>query len=264
VFEGNPGKPMSMKQVLPVAIVLFILLAIAVGISLYLFLPLSIDPQWDESTPRVVLIWDYIGEVDHNYIPDVQVRGDGRIIWVEHASDGSRRVLEGYLSEVEMTQILSQLASTGFFSRYRRFRGWDIKFGTILSVNLADGHYGAVVDPIDPRSEDSSKLVLDWVDFLKSGAGCPEVDLAPATGTLLAYPVEAVGFSGESEARYEWPDDRFGYALEEVYNKEPHSERRIEGEELALAWEIVNSPAPLVESRDQVYWIAVVVPNVSF
>src|SRR5688500_299185 len=54
--------------------------------------------------------------VYQNYIPDVQIWGDGRMIWTQNGSaTNQRRVLEAYLSPNEMTQLLQRAVDDGFF-----------------------------------------------------------------------------------------------------------------------------------------------------
>jgi len=250
------------KRILTV-IVALVLITVVTAI-LYLFLPLRVETEWDTSPDtRVIKVRDYFGESDYNDIPDAQVWGDGRIIWVERRADGERRVLEGYLSDKEMLLLITQLIDAGFFKGYRRFPSWNIEFGRWLNVNLANDYYEVLVIPLDPRLKYDNEIVLDLVDFLKSGAGTTGVDFTPTVGRLIVYPVEDTSLPADAKAEYHWPDDEFGYGLEAVYTNKPHNERLITGEELSFAWGIVNSPTPLVESRGKVYWIAVVVPNVS-
>jgi hypothetical protein len=248
-----------MKRVLGVTIGL-VALAMLAG-ALYLFIPPKVEAEWDTSPDTRVIVVGYLGEVDYNYIPDAQVWGDGHIIWVEHDTHDNRQVLEGYLSKGEMTKLINQLIDAGFFRGCRRFNWRFPGFGEYVGVSLSNVHHQVVIDPI---SEYDNKQVLELVDLLKSGAGAKGTAFVPTAGTLLAYPLETTDFPQDAEASYQWPDDEFGYGLEEVYTNKPHNERRITGEELKFAWRIVNSPAPLVQSRGGVYWIAVVIPGVSF
>ena len=76
---------------------------------------------------------------DRYYIPEVQIWGDGRIIWV--TKEGQRRqVLEGQLTTEEMEVLLRRFVDAGFF-------GWEDEYytpggyslpRTCLQVNLAD------------------------------------------------------------------------------------------------------------------------------
>ena len=245
------------KRVLVVTIGL-IMFAILSG-ALYLLVPPRIEAEWDTSSDTRVIVVGYLGEVDYNYIPDSQLWGDGHIIWVEYDNHDNRQVLEDYLPKEEIAKLINQLIEADFFRGYRRFNWGFLGFGKYVGVSLSNVHHQVVVAP----SEYDNEQVLELVDFLKSGAGVEGTAFVPTVGTLLAYPLKTTGFPQDAEASYQWPDDEFGYALEEVYANKPHNERQIAGEELEFAWEIVNSPAPLVESIGKVYWIAVVIPGVS-
>lgn len=80
-----------MKRVFAGAFV-FILIAILGG-WLYFYFPPKPEPIWDTSSEARIIVVGYMGEIDSNYIHDVQVWGDGHIIWVEHELGGGRRVL---------------------------------------------------------------------------------------------------------------------------------------------------------------------------
>jgi hypothetical protein len=247
-----------MRRVLIIVCAVILLLVIA-GL-LYVFLPPRLRAEWDTSPEVSIIKVGYVGEVDYNYIPAAQVWGDGHIIWVEYDSKGNRRVLEGSLSKDELAQLIDKLIDADFFKGYRRF-DWRLLSGEYLSLRLSNVWHQVAIDPTGGYS---NSAVLDLVEFLKSGAGTTGTDLIPVQGILHAYPLEQVSLPNDLEASYQWPDERFGYGLESVYLKKPHNEIPIAGEELAFAWEVVNSPSPLVESEGEVYWIGVVIPYVSF
>src|SRR6185295_2367504 len=51
-----------------------------------------------------------------NYIPDVQIWGDGRMVWTQSSSTGNqRRVLEAHLTPEQMTGVLQRAVNDGFF-----------------------------------------------------------------------------------------------------------------------------------------------------
>lgn len=247
-----------MKRALGIVIGLVVLVILA-G-ALYLFVPPKIKAEWDTSPDTRIIVVGYLGEVDYNYIPDVQVWGDGHITWVEHDANKNRQVLESYLSEDEITKLINQLIDASFFKGYRRLNWRFIGFGEYLGINLSDVHHQVI---ITPHPEHDNEQILELVSFLKSGAGAEGTAFVPKVGTLLAYPLKTTDFPQDEEASHQWLDDEFGYGLEEVYANEPHNEKLVAGKELEFAWKIVNSPSPLVESRGKVYWIAVVIPKVS-
>jgi hypothetical protein len=240
-------------------------LLLTAGCLLYLFFPLSPTATWDTSPDKKIIEMGFAGEVDYNHISDVQIWGDGYIVWVKYDVSGKRQVREGYLSKEEMTRLINQLIEAGFFGGYRRFNRFnlDVQWGNFLEVNLSNIDH---LVTIDPRSGYNNQQVLGLVDFLRNGAGVTGTEFIPKNGTLLVYPIEELDkkeYPQNSKADYEWPDEEFGYSLETIYRNKPRNEREITGKELDFAWEIVNKPKPLVESKGKIYWIAVIVPKIS-
>ena len=185
-------------------------------------------------------------EVDYNYIPDVQIWGDGYIVWVEHLSDGSRKVFEGYLSQQEMTTLVQKLIGLDFFKRSRKSKDYA---GTYITVSLIDAFHSEWLDP-------DNKQLYDIAIYLQSGAETTGKELIPTVGTLFVIPIE----NDTTKANYYWPDDKFGYSLDTLIDKSDGKE--ISGDELKFAWEVINSPLSIIESNGKVYWVAVVLPIV--
>lgn len=233
------------------SIIIFFLIGVSIFIyRAYFWLPVE---KWNES-PNKVIVWSDPGcmHIDINYIPTVQVWGDGRIIWIEHNSEGRRIVWEGHITHTEMTQIVNGLINMGFF----RFGFGNEKYcvGEFLTVELSSVLSRHRVNP------ENMKL-SEMYSFLKTGAGVISKEFMPETGLLYAYPIEDVGLPADTETEYHWPDDKFGYNLEEVHTQ--NNGENITGEELQFAWEVVNSKISVVKSNDKMYWIAVEVPGVS-
>jgi hypothetical protein len=243
-----------MKRILT-TLTAFIFL-IASTILLFLLLPPKPKADWDFSSEARIITVGYRGEVDYNYIPDVQVWGDGHIVWVIHDPNGNRRVLEGYLSQEKMKDLINQFIDADFFEGYRRF-DWDTDFGQYISINLSNISHEIT------EADDINNSIDRLVGFLKSGAGVKGTNLIPTNGKLIVYKYREVELPDDIEVKYKWPDDKFEYGLESIHSKKPHNEIQISGEELEFAWEIVNTSSPLVESNGEVYWIAVVIPKVS-
>ena len=235
-----------------------IILLLIASCLIYLSFPPRLETKWNRSLDEKIVVLGFTGEVDYNYIPDVQIWGDGHIIWVQHRFDGSRRVLEGYLSEREITNILMSIIDAGFFDEYSRF-DWDVNAGHYLGVGLSNLYYR---DTIDSFGGDDNQRILDLVNFLKDGAGVSGDLFLPEKATLLVFPIEETEYHNDTKANYKWPTENFGYGLEAVYKNRQHGEIFITGEELEFAWEIVNSPKPLVVSDGKIYWIAVRIPQI--
>ncbi len=220
--------------------------------------PQAIQVRWDTS-PTALVVRYYTGPaigITYNpnyYIPEIQVWGDGRIIWVEgHAP---RRVLTGRLTTDQMKSLLQRIADAGFF-------GWADKYGIggsthapgHLSVSLMSQSKEVVAyDPTAPRA------YFELTGFLQGGAGATGSDFIPTRGYLTAQcwpPVKGTTPSAQ------WPDATAGFTLDQV-----GIGRYIEGETLSFAWQTVNQlpTSPVyVKSNDQTCVIMVQIPGVSF
>ena len=215
----------------------------------YLWSP---SPEWVKSPQnRIITIGEVWTEVDYNYIPDVQIWGDGYIVWVEHLSDGNRKVFEGYLSQQETTSLIQKLIGLDFFKRNRKSKDYA---GTFITVSLIGASRSEWLDP-------DNKQLYDFATYLKMGAGTTGKELIPTVGTFFAIPIEKTWLPSNTKANYYWPDDKFGYSLDTLASQSDGN--NIFGDELKFAWEVVNSPIAAVESNGKVYWVAVKLPKVS-
>ena len=200
---------------------------------------------------QVITIGETMTEVDYNYIPDVQIWGDGYIVWVEHSSDGNRNVLESHLSPQEMTSLIKKIIGLDFFKICRTGKDYS---GTHITVRLNCCSRSEWLDP-------ENKQLYDFAVYLKKGAGTTGTKLVPTVGTFFAIPIEKTWLPANTKANYIWPDDKYGYSLDTLLGKSDGIE--IIEDELEFAWEVINSPMPTVESKGKVYWIAVMLPKVS-
>jgi len=217
------------------------------------------DVRWNPSPTAVVIRYyspyttaGLAGAFDRRYyIPEVQVWGDGRIMWTMHEG-ARRRVLEGQLTIKRMEALLQRILDAGFLD-------WVDEYQTLggnsyppmhLSVSLA----GRSKEVSDHGGAPDGYYEL--VGFLTGGAGATGHDYVPARGYLSAMP-------GPIEADAPpWPDGTAGITLDEVGEG-----RYIDGESLAFAWQLMNENprGPVyVRSRGQVYSIMVQIPGVSY
>ncbi|MDY7041160.1 MAG: hypothetical protein SVX38_09890 [Chloroflexota bacterium] len=221
--------------------------------------PTATAVQWDIS-PTALVIRSYTGPAigvtyDPNYyVPEAQVWGDGRIIWVEDAQAYPRRVLIGHLTTDQMESLLQRIADTGFFDWAN---GYGIGGSTHqpwhLSVNVS-GHTKEVI-AYDDTAPDA---YFELIDFLSHGAGATGSDFEPRRGYLTArcWPIEEVTPSAQ------WADATAGFTLDQVGDG-----RYIEGQALSFAWQTINQypTAPVyVKSNGQTCVIMVQIPGVSF
>lgn len=219
------------------------------------------DLAWDES-PEVAVIKAYsVGGYEihtyyyENYIPEVRMLGDGRIIWVEHHGS-RRRVLEGQLTHTEMLSILKRFYTAGFFDwkYYYHPEGVSDSFHAntrTLEVNLLSSSK-SVSDLFESAPADYNSL---W-EFVTSGTGVEGVPYQPTTGYLQAKLFEE-SYSGPA---FVWPDEEAGFSLANVM-----SGRYVDGVALAHAWQILSEDqVALVISNNKVYNIALRILGLSY
>jgi len=233
--------------------------AVCERLGLQLTMPVQVvEVAWDAS-PTALIVRYYSphttaspGAYDRRYyIPEVQVWGDGRIIWVQRERT-QRRVLEGRLTTDEMRALLQRIVDAGFFSwrdRYYTLGGYSHP-PMYLLVSLTGQskelyEHGGAPDAF-----------YELREFLTSGAGAAGHDHVPTRGYLTASP------EPDAKDAQQWPDVASGITLEQVGDG-----CAIEGEALAFAWEAINQypTAPTyVQSRGRVYTIMVQIPGVSY
>ena len=222
--------------------VLAIAASLIIVVSLYYFCSWAPSPEWDKS-PQNLVIW--IGDYSSYKPADVEIWGDGYIIWSKCLPDGNRKVFEGYLPQQEMTLLIQKLIGLNFFKRYKESEDHD---GTSISVSLIDASRSEWIDP-------DNKQLFDFATYLKAGAGITSKELIPTKGILDVTPIERTSLPKDTKANFYWLDDKFGYGLD-VFEKE------ISGDELKFAWEVVNSSMlPIVKSKGQIYLIDVMLPR---
>lgn len=229
--------------------IFFIAALLFATIGFYNFYAWIPTPKWDKS-PQSLVIW--IGDY-YNYKPiDVQIWGDGYILWGEYLPNGNRKVYEGYLTEQEMTLLIQNLIDFGFFKRYQESKDHD---GTTIEVSLIDASRSEWVDP-------ENEQFYNFVSYLNTGAGVIGKEVIPITGTLFVTPIERTSLPKDTKANFFWQDKNFGYSLDTV---DMH-DKEISGDELKFAWNVINSPRPIlptIESNGQVYVIDVLLPRES-
>jgi hypothetical protein len=184
------------------------------------------------------------------YIPEVQLWGDGRIIWVEREGV-ARRVLEGQLAPEQMKALLQQIVDAGFFAWEDAYQtlGGNSMPPMVLQVNLAG------------RSKEMSEhggappAYYGLEELLRRGAGAVGHDYVPARGYLSAEPL-SVDLGGEP-----WP------VWATITPDEVAQGATIRGEILAYVWELVNRNPTVpvyVAFEGQTYTIVVQIPGLSF
>ena len=221
-------------------------------------MPSSTDIEWDTSTSAtIVKLYSPFTTAglsgaydDRYYIPEVQIWGDGRIIWV--MPDGhQRRVLEGHLTPDQMGALLRRFIDAGFFQWEDRYQtlGGNSMPPMYLQVNLI-GHSKEISE-----HGGAPDAYYELEELLLGGAGAEAHDYMPERGYVTARPVT---IGGEAP---EWPDET-GVTLADLVEG-----RYVEGEALTFAWELVNrNPTSPVYTRSEgtAYVIMIQIPGVSF
>ena len=212
----------------------------------------SPKPEWEKSSETIVLSEGpyMLAEVDYNYIPKYRIWGDGYIVWVKYDENGNRMVFHGYLTQEEMARLVTRVVDE-YFDVGRRLTNTDGFPYKSIEIKLLDGSYSEMISPDD-------KALYEEIQFLGTGAGVKGTEFTPTTGRLIVVPLETTTYKN-AQADYVWPDEHFGYNLGEV-----PKETNIAGQELLFAWDVVNTSNPIVESNGKLYWIAVVVPKLSY
>ncbi len=192
-----------------------------------------------------------------NYIPDALIWGDGRIIWVESADSGERRVLEGQLTPDQMHDLGQRVAGDGFFD-------WQDSY---VDRSVAD----AAEQCLSVELEQQSKKVCEYFDgapqafhdlyaYIAHGAGAAGKNYAPEIGYLTAHPL-ALPENFTPPATQHWPAATLGLSLGQTEDGV-----WIEGEVLELAWSVVNANwlGIAVQEEDAYYQISVQIPGLSY
>ena len=182
-------------------------------------------------------------EFIRNYLPDFEIRGDGSYRWVEYAEGGSRQVMQAQLTQDEIGEILSGLATAGFF-------GWKDRYANDFIADYAD-------KCITVRLLEVEKQVCEYYEGapeafhtlfadLSRGAGREGEEFIPESGLLqlTRFDVDFV------TPQLAWDDDSL--ALSAI----PPEGLTISGPALETLWRTLNQApwGPVVEEAG-VYYI---------
>lgn len=191
-----------------------------------------------------------------NYIPDFQIWGDGRYVWVVYNSDNSRQVLQGQLTEDQLTALLQKAVDAGFF-------GWEDRYANDLVADLAE-------KCITITLESATKKVCEYAkgapeafhtlyDNFASGNGIKGTDFVPTRGYLTAFDLGALA-RPISQDDIAWPADQL-FSLSTAIDKGVWAE----GDALLLAWQAVNQNPweGLVYEGENFFGIGLQIPGLS-
>lgn len=205
--------------------------------------------EWDTSPEKVVISYETFGEIDYGYIPDFRVWGNGYIVWVEHTSDFTRRVFEGYLPQDGLKELIRQFVDAGFYD-------W---FG---NKNSSSENVGIqLLNRYKTNSLDANEKIAQLSEYLKSGARAEGKQFIPTVGYLYVFPIEETARANTKIIPNQWPEDKYESNFENFEKLFPNG-KEITGDELDFVWEIVNRSS-IIESNGKIYWIALEIPKIT-
>lgn len=151
-------------------LVLLLLLVLLVGVGGALrWWPTRPRAEWDVTADTLVLEIASHPLEGGNYQPQVQLWGDGRIIWQQTDSTDGQQFMEGRLTPEAMRQVVERIIAAGAFDPML-----DLGGGVIfqyLHVNLRT-HRRCVYNT-DDRMERILQADAELFAFLYAGAGSP-------------------------------------------------------------------------------------------
>jgi hypothetical protein len=228
----------------------------------------------DSDTPRPEVVWNHDPEtlivsgtfccgfttplVPLNYIPDFQIWGDGRYIWVEYSSDNtSRKVLQGQLTEEQFTSLLEKAVDAGFF-------GWEDRYANNTVSDMADKcitiHLKSMSQSVCEYYEGAPEAFHTMYDNFARGSGIAGTDFIPKRGylTAFAYPKDVLRPISENDIL--WPAEKF-FPLDTAVGKGVW----VEGDAILLAWQAINADpwTGSVREGEAFYSLALQIPGLS-
>lgn len=229
-------------------------------------LPTATPVPWQpDPEALVLLLWRphrtpgiYAG---WNVIPQLQIWGDGRMIWTALDSHrAGRQVNEGYVSNSDMTLLYQHLLASSFETWAERYdQGAEPLPGTYLAVDLAMTAFHPRRVYVEGETPEQFRPLFDFLAALPANAQNPHAFLPPVSELHVHSPVLPVTPNYDGYKLPEWPTD--APPLTE------NTQFSVTGEPLLLAWDLVNRAvnAPRqVQQGEMVYTISLAVPGLSF
>lgn len=192
-----------------------------------------------------------------NYIPDFQVWGDGRYVWVVYSSDNtSRQVMQGQLTEEQLTTLLQKMVDTGFF-------GWEDRYANEMVADLADKcmtvHLESASKTVCEYAEGAPEAFHTFYNNFAKGNEVAGTEYLPTQGFLTAIEYGRLA-RPISEDDIIWPNEKL-FSLATVVEEG----QWVEGEALLLAWQAVNKDpwGGTVTDGTVFYGVAIQIPGLS-
>jgi len=191
-------------------------------------------------------------ELARNYIPEFQIWGDGRYIWVVHEEDGSRSVLESRLSQLQILDVLERAAGAGFFT-------WSDTYTEDGAAGSADRclavHLLSAFKQVCTSGKTAPGAFSALFVELAAGSGLQGVPLFPARGFLRLTPL----VEDLAAPSLVWDDPRL------PLSRISENGTWIGGDTLTPLWNALNRRPlePVVRERDANYLFTIQIEGIS-
>jgi hypothetical protein len=213
--------------------------------------------KWDKSgETQIVYTSPGMVEINFGYIRDVQIWGDGKIVWVDILPNGRRRVYQGTLNEQQIIDILQSIKESGMFNLIKPSR--DNNNACTYIGNDNELHVKLLRARRHVLIWQSEEQFCDLVNFLASGADLEGIIFEPTLGIVYPIPLE----SKDGHSKEEWSPSSLPFDFNEAIKARGRFE--IDGQALDFVWDFVNKyPDPIVTYQGNKYRIGLSVPEVS-
>jgi hypothetical protein len=211
---------------------------------------------WDTSPDVLIIRNDTSGGMmyDPNGMPDVQIWGDGHMVWVANDPNGNggRKVFTATLTPAQMTALLQKFVDGGFFGLKDFYEPnaqvYDAP-STCLYVNLSSVSK-SVCDQMGNAPAKFYELERELTNNVTAA------DYIPAQGYLTAIPFD----STPNNSQMEWPAQSLGLSLQDTGGGV-----WVEGEALELAWRVVNTSPynAVVGENGRYYTLTLLIPGIT-
>jgi hypothetical protein len=188
------------------------------------------------------------------YIPDFQIWGDGRFVWVQY-TEGQRSVFERQLQSDEMSELLARIGDYGFF-------GWQAQYANYSVADLPNQCISVFLIGSEKSTceyyEGAPAAFHELYDLLSAGAGFEGQSFVPAESYLIGEKIPVL--AGETlNQDVEWTTG----TVEVPEN--PELGVSVEGDLLEGLWKAANA-APfgtIVWDGENYFNVGLQVPGVS-
>jgi hypothetical protein len=230
----------------------------------------AIRPEWNRDPAAIVIqatsAWPQSAQaVALNALPDALIWGDGRIVWTEARTNGSRQVSVGRLETRELAQLLERATRAGFFRMHSWYPSVATGAAGLRDDGIADhegpydrslcvhllhtSHEVCACDGAAPGAFD------DLYRHIATGAGAAGLPYRPAEAFLVATPARR-----SPDRRLPWWDaGATGLRLEDAAGGVWVCDTALD-----LAWKLVNATPtdPRVTQGSRAYVLTLQVPDI--